>query len=605
MDIGFSLPQSKVAFNGLDSCCAFVCNSRNVLKARCGRELRVSTLKLNLLCRSSKLFRGNRGVWLKCQGNDSFAYDNGNGRNVDNLKGLNEESNLGSISGAESGEPLGEVGGQVEVDVQSVDELKELLQKALKELEAARVNSIVFEEKVKKISETAISLQDEASRAWTDVNSTLDIIQEIVSEEFIVKEAVQNATMALSLAEARLQVAVESLEVVNEDYNSVRGSNESDGGKGVGQEDKERVVAREDIKDCQTNLACCEAELRRLQSRKEELQNEVNKLHEIAEKAQLTAVKAEEDVNDIMHLAEQAVALELEAAKRVNDAEIAFQKANKSFVSVNSDTTDTLPVEDVVALPEEEKLVQHFSGDAAVKGELDLSSNDESLLAAESLETQSNKTSQTLEETTESDYLSDLDNEQLSLDSSKEAELEVEKSKNVVQTKKQETQKESTRDNSPSSPKSSLKKSSRFFPASFFSSSTDEFDYSLASAFNDLVESAQKQLPKLIVGLLLVGAGLTFYANRADRSSQLLRQPEVVATTVEEVSSSARPLVRQLQELPNRIKKVIASIPEQEVSDEEASLFDMLWLLLASVIFVPLFQRIPGVLFLVTWQLES
>jgi hypothetical protein len=57
---------------------------------------------------------------------------------------------------------------------------------------------------------------------------------------------------------------------------------------------------------------------------------------------------------------------------------------------------------------------------------------------------------------------------------------------------------------------------------------------------------------------------LTFYANRAERSSQLLQQPEVIATTVE-VSSSARPLVRQLQELPNRIKKVIASIPEQEV----------------------------------------
>lgn len=31
-----------------------------------------------------------------------------------------------------------------------------------------------------------------------------------------------------------------------------------------------------------------------------------------------------------------------------------------------------------------------------------------------------------------------------------------------------------------------------------------------------------------------------------------------------------------------------------QVNEEEASLFDMLWLLLASVIFVPLFQKIPG-----------
>lgn len=31
-----------------------------------------------------------------------------------------------------------------------------------------------------------------------------------------------------------------------------------------------------------------------------------------------------------------------------------------------------------------------------------------------------------------------------------------------------------------------------------------------------------------------------------------------------------------------------------QINEEEASLFDMLWLLLASVIFVPIFQKIPG-----------
>jgi hypothetical protein len=30
------------------------------------------------------------------------------------------------------------------------------------------------------------------------------------------------------------------------------------------------------------------------------------------------------------------------------------------------------------------------------------------------------------------------------------------------------------------------------------------------------------------------------------------------------------------------------------MNEEEASLFDVLWLLLASVIFVPIFQKIPG-----------
>ncbi|KAJ1381312.1 hypothetical protein SESBI_45285, partial [Sesbania bispinosa] len=436
--------------------------------------------------------------------------------------------------------------------------------KALKELEDARVNSVIFEEKVKKISETAISLQDEATGAWNDVNSTLDIIQEIVNEEFVAKEAVQNATMALSLAEARLQVAVESLEVTKEVYNSPQGSNESNGDNDIVQEEKALVVAQEDIKECQANLENCEAELSRLQSRKEELQNEVNKLHEIAEKSQLNAVKAEEDVTNIMLLAEQAVAFELEAAQRLNDAEIALLRAEKSASSVNADITDTQQVQDVVAVPDEEKVVQHFSGDDAVKRELDFSSDDESLLTTRSPESPSNETSQILEDITQSDYLSDHENGHLNLDSSKEAEIDVEKSKNVVETKKQGTQKDLTRDNSPFAPKTLSKKSSRFFPASFFSFTADETDYTPASVFNGLVDSAQKQLPKLVVGLLLIGAGVAFYANRSERSSQLLQQPQVITTTVEEVSSSEKPLVRHLQNLPKRIKKIITSLPDQE-----------------------------------------
>jgi hypothetical protein len=67
----------------------------------------------------------------------------------------------------------------------------------------------------------------------------------------------------------------------------------------------------------------------------------------------------------------------------------------------------------------------------------------------------------------------------------------------------------------------------------------------------------------------------TFYSNRAERSSQLLQQPEVITTTVEEVSSSARPLVRQLKELPNRIKKVIASLPDQEVGSSSVLLIKL------------------------------
>ncbi|XP_020233144.1 K(+) efflux antiporter 2, chloroplastic [Cajanus cajan] len=618
MDIAFSLSKSNVVLDGLDSCivfggrgfgCSFLGNSRTISKARfsrrsprvdCVGELSVSNGKRSLSWKNNKHFRGNREVWSNCQGDDSLAYVNGNGRNVDRVEGVGEDSDLRSISGAESSVPLGggeegrkEVGGEVEVEVQNVDELKELLQKAMKELEAARVNSIVFEEKVKKISETAIFLQDEAAGAWNNVTSTLDVIQDIVGQEFVAKEAVQKATMALSLAEARLQVAIDSLEVTKGVYDSPQGSNKSNGDKDIMQEEKELLVAQEDIRECQTNLANCENDLRCLQCRKEELQNEVNKLHELAEQAQKKVAKAEEDVTKIMLLAEQAVAAELEAAQRMNDAEIALLKADRSAPNVNADAIDTLQVQDVVAISEE-KVVQGFSGDDADKREIDFSTDDELLLAKQSSETLSDNTSQSLEDLAQSDYLSDHENGQLSLDSSKEAEIEIEKSKNVVQTKKLETQKDFTRDNSPFAPKALQKKSSRFFPASFFSFTTDETDYTPESLFHGIVESVQKQLPKLVFGLLLIGAGVVFYANKTERNAQLLQQPEVIATTVEEVSSTTKPLVRQLQELPWRLKKIIASLPDQEVDEEEASLFDMLWLLLASVVFVPLFQKIPG-----------
>ncbi|KAI7748930.1 hypothetical protein M8C21_029619, partial [Ambrosia artemisiifolia] len=35
-------------------------------------------------------------------------------------------------------------------------------------------------------------------------------------------------------------------------------------------------------------------------------------------------------------------------------------------------------------------------------------------------------------------------------------------------------------------------------------------------------------------------------------------------------------------------------LPHQEINGEEASLFDVLWLLLGSVIFVSIFQKLPG-----------
>ncbi|KAJ7951121.1 K(+) efflux antiporter 2, chloroplastic-like [Quillaja saponaria] len=584
---------SRVMFKSRGFGCTFSGNPGSLLKARLSRMKYIisssgsrnsrvlpggkfdgSILKSTLLCKYRAFFERSRAVWLQCQGNDSLAYNDGNGRNVDFVGSSDVDSGLGSIGNAElngsreeweqgGGGGGGGVGGggegeEKDLEAPSMIELRELLQKAMKELDVARVNSTMFEEKVKKISEAAIALQDEAANAWNDINSTLATIQKIENEECVAKEALKKATMALSLAEARLQVAVESLEAAKGRIDPPEGSIKSYGDNDdIMEDEKALLVDEEEVRECQTNLANCEAALRRLQSRKEELQKEVERLNEVAEKAQLNALKAEEDVTNIMLLAEQAVAFEVEATQHVNDAEIALQRAEKSTSCSPVNTLETMQVEviDDEAVLEEDKVIQDISGDVTVERNRDVPVRWRIF----------------------------------------DSEVEAEKSKNAIRKKKQEMLKDFTRESSPlNAPKTLLKKSSRFFSASFFSFTVDGTDFTPASVFQGLMLSARKQLPKLVIGLLLLGAGVTFYANRAERSSQLLQQPDVVTTSIEEVSSSAKPLVRQLRKLPRRIKNLIASLPHQEVNEEEASLFDVLWLLLASVIFVPIFQKIPG-----------
>ena len=193
-------------------------NSSTVALGDFDSQLWRSNLRRSLFCNLDNVFKGSRTVRSWCQGNDSLAYVNGNGRNVELIESSDESP---GVDGSELNDSREEEGRGEEVEVLSLDELRELLQKAIRELEAARLNSTMFEEKAQKISEAAIALQDEAASAWNDVNSTLDTVQEIVNEECIAKEAVQNATMALSLAEARLQVAVESLDAAKRGNDSL------------------------------------------------------------------------------------------------------------------------------------------------------------------------------------------------------------------------------------------------------------------------------------------------------------------------------------------------------------------------------------------------
>ncbi|XP_047341330.1 K(+) efflux antiporter 2, chloroplastic-like [Impatiens glandulifera] len=537
---------------------------------------------------------------LCCQGNDSIAYIDGSEQDVNKVESDSEDSQGVDSSGKETGG---------EEKVPSLDELRELLQKAINELEVARLNSTMFEEKAQRISETAIGLKDEAANSWNAVNSTLQTVNEIVSEETVAKEAFRKATMALSLAEARLQVEMDSLEAATSRNGSPDFSRESDseydsneeGLNSLREHEDTLLVVRNDVRESQNTLVNCEFELKRVLFRKEELQKEIDRLNDVAEKAELAALKAEEDVANIMLLAEQAVAIELEAAQRLSDAEIALLKAEKNLSSQidnpevptqqngSSSQGHILSKETVI---EEEWVNQEKSGDTATGKDGNQVLEVDSLLGDFKPLNQFDGPEKGLGSTSLS-YESDQDNKKVNAESLKEIESDSEKSKNTSQSKKPEIQKDLTRDGSPlNSPKALLKKSSRFFPASFFS--LDGTEFTPSSFFQGLVESGRKQLPKLIIGSLLIVAGAAFYMKRADTINQLFQQPDVITSSIDEVATTSESFVYQVQKLPNKIKKLIKMLPHQEMNDEETSLVDMLWLLLASVIFVPIFQKIPG-----------
>ncbi|MBA0592405.1 hypothetical protein Gorai_009387, partial [Gossypium raimondii] len=439
--------------------------------------------------------------------NDSLAYADGNGRNVEFA-----ESGDGSSSGTVSNgleEEDRNLNGEVETP--SLDDLREVLQKAIKELEVARLNSRMFEEKALKISEAAIALKDEAANAWNDVNGTLNMIQDIVNNECVAKEAVQKAMMALSLAEARLQVTADSSESLKKGNDSPESSGESDVEIDIREDNGAALTAQNEIRECKEKLENCEVELRHLQSKKEELQKEADRLNEVAEKAQMDALKAEEEVANIMLLAEQAVAFELEATQHVNDAEIALQKAEKSLSNLIVETVEQqVSAEETVI---EEETSPGGPNDVFVERERDALINGGMVVAEPTADIISGKARKSSEDIKQFDDLSDHENGIPGLDSPKEAEIEAEKSKSV-QSKKSESQKELTRETSPpNSSKSLLKKSSRFFPASFFSFTDDGTEFTPSSVAQSLLESARKQIPKLVVGVLLLGAGFNACKN--------------------------------------------------------------------------------------------
>ncbi|KAL2892246.1 K(+) efflux antiporter 2 chloroplastic [Bienertia sinuspersici] len=576
-------------------------NGCGAVKLPCGRDL--DGHLWGLPSRKAEFEVGSLVGVARCQSSDALGYIDGNGRSVELGKdskeeGLVEEDGLTldlSSAGGEKDDKEEE-----EAQESTVDNLRESLQKACREFEVARLNSSMFEKKAQNISEAAFALKDQAVNARKDVDVALKKIEEVVDQEVSAKDDVQKATMALSLAEARLQLAEESVEAVKWASDSESETEEVVTNL-LRKEDDVLLVAQQEIKERQLALENCEADLRKLQQKKQELQKEVERLNEVADQAQIDAAKAEEDVANIMLLAEQAVAFEVEAAQRVNDAEKALQRAVKMLSSSQVDVADSTDHPSKPSSSEDAAIQEEFSALGATgaddfESENDLVVEGASLLSKPSLDKPSDKTSQSLSDAAQSDGLSDKENKKPLIEANRDADADIEKVKSAVQTKKAEMQKEVARESS-HSPKASVKKSSRFFPASFFSFDEDGEEFTPAAVYRGVMDSAKKHMPKLIVGFLLAGAGVACFLKGSERSSQLLQPQDVLTTTIEEVSLNGKPLIQQMQKFPKTLKRLIDRLPKQEacdINEEEASLFDMLWLLLASVIFVPLFQKIPG-----------
>jgi chromosome segregation ATPase len=286
---------------------------------KCLDAFSVNILLMSSIDRDAPFLSKSRNTFkapykLKCNPDDSPSFTNGSSRKAES----NEDPEL--TNSTETGVSVEEGKNTVEFEI-----LRELLQSALKELEVAQLNSSLFDEKTQKISEMAIALKDKAENALKNVSAAVSKIQEIMKEEDIAKEEVRKATMSFCMAEARLKVAMETIDQRKDTASSTEISEE------------EQVSSRQkEITDCQSSLAVCEEKLKQLQQKRMELQKEVDRLNEIAEKAEMDASKAEEDVTNIMLLAEQAVKLELDAAQRVSDAEVALQKAEKAISSVDA-----------------------------------------------------------------------------------------------------------------------------------------------------------------------------------------------------------------------------------------------------------------------------
>lgn len=517
----------------------------------------------------------------------------------------------------------------------SVENLRENFQSAVEELECARLNSSKLEEDAQGSVERAFALRDKAADAETKAEKAQAMVDKVSDEEMGVKELLSKGRFLLADAEAQVIQAEKALieaqqrlydqqavsfgnerKEVGEDTSiqdtvlsvphgtsvTAENANEAENfkamskgetmlkgeGEALLKEEQDLIAAQAEVESQVLALAQYEKDLSRIKSLKRELEEEALRMTAAAKLAKDLALAAEEEVAQVMSLAEQAVALEVDSAQKVCIAEMAYQKAEKmaldAMVSTQAVDLGGVAMDDsdkgIMSLSTLEVSPEGLGFDKAVIRDITDSRDNSNILAPKvgGLDLEQKLMASTSLEAAEG--TGDIGKKDVNI----LLEIEVEKPKVAPSSK--ENAKEA-----PSSgvPKSFTKRSSRFFPASFFSSNDDDEEFTLTTVFRGMKEN----FVKVAVSVLLLCGMSMCLKNRMINQVQLTERTEYVSG-FEEVTTSAKPLMRELRKLPKKVQRVLEQIPQQEINEEEASLFDVLWLLLASVIFVPIFQKLPG-----------
>lgn len=532
-----------------------------------------------------------------------------------------------------------------------LEPLRALLRSAERALEKARGKSASLEADAQKIAERAFVLKDEATEAQERLSMALAKVEEAKTDELKAEESLLKAEEAFSLAEEAVVKAEGELrsgggKVLGEVLGEVVGNGSGEGlgeaeanltgeareGRGENGEEKEEEVEAQEagqgeergksaslkalefaLESAQTeldgrekSLLAARTELQKISTLRKEYQQTATDLSEVAERKGNEASVADEAVAAAMASAEEAVAKEVEAIQKLNDATIALQEAEKKIadrlspeqeqeiVSANffAEKAGKLALEAAetaagLGESKEEREEEEEDVGVGVVGGVKQDGLENAVIYLE--ETKAELTLEPLSATQAADVENTVTSS-LGSTASQIRETVIVKEGEKESVEKPVADVDATKETGSS--KSTTKKSSRFFAASYFSSA-DDAEFSPLAGLQALVEKIKKHLPKIILALALAFASGAILKNKLDKRIPPVSAPSS-ALEVEVMASDEKALSTEVRRIPVQMEQTAEHVAHAEENDEETQLHDVLWLLLASVVFVPIFQKLPG-----------